>query len=276
MAKIILIEVSNIELTPMQQNNFGEYSLLHIMGNNTEYSKIYKSSDDVLKIGDKLRLYYEDVKGTKYYYHNVISYDILNDAFVIPLNQDIEVMAMGNKTETKSHVSKFFTVTGLSYYASVRSVNKLSNKYQMDLSIGTETKKELQGKGIKIKNKGDERGDFVTLVSQKYAPKVLDSQLNTTEDSLLIGNGSTVTVQTSVFDWVGPTGTKGKSLNLGTVQIIDLVPYEVKGGLKPTKGGYTSGGGSGGAAGGTGTGSASGGGGSGYSIPPTSIHHIDY
>ena len=81
-----------------------------------------------------------------------------------------------------------------------------------------------------IKNKGDERGDFVHIRQRvkrrdgttNDAPAVVDAQKNATEK--LIGNGSTVNVLYNPFEWE-MNGKSGISAILKKVQVVDLVSY---------------------------------------------------
>ena len=57
----------------------------------------------------------------------------------------------------------------------------------------------------------------------RKAPRLLDSDKNDVD--VLIGNGSTVRVQYSEYDWEY-NKKKGKGLDLQAVQIVNLVPYK--------------------------------------------------
>ena len=57
----------------------------------------------------------------------------------------------------------------------------------------------------------------------RKAPRLLDSDKNDVD--VLIGNGSTVRVQYSEYDWEY-NKKKSKGLDLQAVQIVNLVPYK--------------------------------------------------
>ena len=82
-----------------------------------------------------------------------------------------------------------------------------------------------------VKNKGDDRGDFVTIKrkvmrkdgQRNRQPELIDGQKKTLD--CMIGNGSLVNVLYSTYDWEY-RGRKGTSADLRTVQVLDLVPYK--------------------------------------------------
>ena len=84
---------------------------------------------------------------------------------------------------------------------------------------------------LSCNNKGDDRGEYVTLKrkvlrkdgSRRQAPSVKDSQ-NNPWDNKLIGNGSTVNVKALPFDW-NYAGKTGRSADLTAVQVVDLIEY---------------------------------------------------
>lgn len=142
---------------------------------------------------------------------------------------------------------KFLVLTGKAYWAHVRIPNEMSGKYQLDLTVDSKTAKDLESKGILVKNRKtgknvkttdpeDKIGDFVTLIrgaenkktGESLAPPlVVDSSKLVMDKNVLIGNGSLVKVKTNIFDWTFK-GKKGKSLGLNVVQVLDLVKYENK------------------------------------------------
>ncbi len=91
----------------------------------------------------------------------------------------------------------------------------------------------VKADGLTIKNKGDDRGDFVTIKrkvkrkdgNENAAPIVVDAQKRPLGIDVLIGNGSIVNVLYSTYDWEFK-GRKGTSADLKSVQVTDLVPYE--------------------------------------------------
>jgi len=115
---------------------------------------------------------------------------------------------------------------GEAYWANVRKPNSLSGKLQMDLgNMDKPSLKLVKQAGIKLKNKGDEKGDFITLKgSPQYPPKVTDSQGNVLPEPVAIGNGSTVKVPFNTYDW-NFNGQEGTNVGLNTVMVIKMVEY---------------------------------------------------
>jgi len=123
-------------------------------------------------------------------------------------------------------------LSGKCHYASVVEPNTtFEPTWQIDIALDKESKKLVEAAGLSIKNKGDDRGDYVTLKrkvlrkdgSRRRAPSVKDSQ-NNPWDSKLIGNGSTVNVKALPFDW-SYAGKTGRSADLTAVQVVDLIEY---------------------------------------------------
>ena len=127
-------------------------------------------------------------------------------------------------------------INGKAYWASVVSPNTTFDSdgvYTLDLSLDSKNKKIAESDGLKIKNKGDEKGDFVTIKrkakrkdgSLNKAPDVIDNMKRPLEGTL-IGNGSAVNVLYKTYEWVHkPTGNTGVSADLQAIQVVDLVPY---------------------------------------------------
>ena len=123
-------------------------------------------------------------------------------------------------------------LSGKCHYASVVEPNTtFEPTWQIDIALDKESKKIVEEAGLNIKNKGDDRGQYVTLKrkvlrkdgSRRQAPSVKDSQ-NNPWDSKLIGNGSTVNVKALPFDW-NYAGKTGRSADLTAVQVVDLIEY---------------------------------------------------
>ena len=128
-------------------------------------------------------------------------------------------------------------LNGKAYWASVVSPNTTFDAdgvYSVDLAVDAENKKKAEADGLSIKNKGDERGDFVTIKrkakrkdgSANKAPDVMDGMKRPLQNTL-IGNGSDVNVLYKTYEWNHkPTGRSGTSADLQAVQVVNLIPYE--------------------------------------------------
>lgn len=140
---------------------------------------------------------------------------------------------MVTKTTKKQETeNKRFKFAGKAFWAHVSEVNKLSQKFQVDVSVDDETVKKLQDLGIDVKtsDKDDEgkpenhRGNYVTLKST-YPPKIYDSKGKEVTKKLAIGNGSEVNIATHTYEWKFGRDT-GTALGLDAVQIVKLNPYK--------------------------------------------------
>ena len=128
-------------------------------------------------------------------------------------------------------------ISGKAYWASVTSPNTTfdaDGTWSIDVCNLDEANKAIAEKdGLTIKNKSDDRGDFVNIkrhVKRKdgnmnKAPEVLDAQKRTMIDTL-IGNGSTVNVLYTTYEWKFK-GRSGVSADLRAIQVTNLVPYNV-------------------------------------------------
>ena len=128
-------------------------------------------------------------------------------------------------------------LNGKEYWASVVTPNTTFDEdgvYSIHLAVDEENKKSAVAEGLSIKNKGDERGDFVTIKrkakrkdgSANKAPDVMDGMKRPLQNTL-IGNGSTVNVLFKTYEWNHkPTNRSGKSADLQAVQVVNLIPYE--------------------------------------------------
>ena len=126
-------------------------------------------------------------------------------------------------------------INGKAYWAAVASPNTTfdpDGMWTVDVCNLDEKNVKLAKKdGISIKNKGDDRGDFVTIkrkVRRKdgvmnRAPELMDAQKRTLSN-VMIGNGSVVNVLYNTYDWEY-RGRQGTSADLRSVQVVDLIPY---------------------------------------------------
>ena len=128
-------------------------------------------------------------------------------------------------------------LNGKAYWASVVSPNTTFDEdgvYSVDIAVDSSNKKLAEAEGLSIKNKGDERGDFVTIKRKakrkdgnpNKAPDVMDGMKRPLQNTL-IGNGSDVNVLFKTYEWNHkPTGRTGKSADLQAVQVVNLIAYE--------------------------------------------------
>ena len=126
-------------------------------------------------------------------------------------------------------------ISGTAYWASVITPN---TKFDADgvwtIDVGNLddlNKKKAQKDGLTVKNKGDEKEDFVTIKRKvrnakgnlNRQPNVVDAN-KTLITETMIGNGSKVNVLYEPFEW-NFGGKTGVSADLRAVQVTELVPY---------------------------------------------------
>ena len=126
-------------------------------------------------------------------------------------------------------------IAGTAYWASVITPN---TKFDADgvwtIDVGNLddlNKKKAQKDGLTVKNKGDEKEDFVTIKRKvrnakgnlNRQPNVVDAN-KTLITETMVGNGSKVNVLYEPFEW-NFGGKTGVSADLRAVQVTELVPY---------------------------------------------------
>ena len=127
-------------------------------------------------------------------------------------------------------------ISGQAYWAHVIAPNTKFNpdgEWSIEIcNLNAKNKKVAEADGLTIKNKGDERGDFVTL--KQYARSkdgsfrpmtVKDSERNVFPSSKRIGNGASVNA--SYFPKAYTQYGGGVKGYLNAVQVVDLVEYNV-------------------------------------------------
>ena len=140
-------------------------------------------------------------------------------------------------------------ISGTAYWASISQPNTTFEPcWTIDVSLDAEGIAKVKADGLSVKNKGDERGDFVTIKRKvegkngsNQAPELVDSQRQPMFNTL-IGNGSKVNVLYRPYDWSWKN-KEGRSADLQKVQVVELVPYSSDGEAEDfdvVESGYTS------------------------------------
>jgi hypothetical protein len=123
-------------------------------------------------------------------------------------------------------------LSGKSHWATIAAPNTTFEPvWSIDLALTGEELAKAQNMGMTIKNKGDERGDFVTIKrkvnrrdgGQNNPPALVDSNKNDMGQTL-IGNGSDVNVLFKTYEWEY-AGKSGVGADLQKVQVVKLIPY---------------------------------------------------
>lgn len=122
-----------------------------------------------------------------------------------------------------SNTIKPVAIQSTVYWANLTSKNELSGKYQADLSQLSDAAAEaLESNGITVRDKGDERGRFITVKSNNPI-----KAYNTSGDEIgeLVGNESKCKAVIGAYDW-SFQGRKGRSASLLKMVVTDLNVYD--------------------------------------------------
>jgi hypothetical protein len=111
------------------------------------------------------------------------------------------------------------------FWANLNKENEMSGKFQYDLAnLSGPAVAKLSELGIKVRNKGDERGDFVTSKSL-YPIKTTDKDGLALDPGVLVGNGSKATAAIRVISGENSFGHQ-VFVETFKLQINDLIEYK--------------------------------------------------
>ena len=109
------------------------------------------------------------------------------------------------------------------FWAFLDTPNEMSGKYQVDLAgLSPKQVDKLEDMGIKVNNKDDDRGFFITAKSQKYPIKAYDMDGDEIFDK--VGNGSMADVVIAPYAWEFK-GKKGVGVGVSALSITELNVY---------------------------------------------------
>ena len=129
-------------------------------------------------------------------------------------------------------------ISGTAYWAAITNPNTTFDSdgvWSVDVAdLDKKALDSIKNDGLSIKNKGDDRGDFITIKrkvrrkdgSLNRAPDLVDGQKRTMTNTL-IGNGSKVNVHYTTYEWEFK-GRPGVSADLRAVQVTELIPYNTE------------------------------------------------
>jgi|TARA_R110002020_G_scaffold22837_1_gene76667 hypothetical protein len=119
-----------------------------------------------------------------------------------------------------------FIIQGKAYWTKLKAPDEYSDKYQLDVgNLSQQSKKVLLDNGVKLKDKDDDRGEFVTPKS-KFEVTAMDADKTPIDvQTTLIGNGSDVRVRVVPNSTHAMVDQYGTSLYLNKVQVINLIEY---------------------------------------------------
>lgn len=110
------------------------------------------------------------------------------------------------------------------YWAFLDEKNDLSDKYQVDLcNLNDAQVEKLEDLGLVVRNKGDDRGNFLTAKSSKYPI----TPYTTSGDEIheKVANGSKASVLFDTYEWNFKNKT-GVSMGIKKLIVTDLIAYE--------------------------------------------------
>lgn len=123
-------------------------------------------------------------------------------------------------------------LSGKSYWATIATPNEtFEPRWQIDIALTGDQLDKAKSLNLPIKNKGDERGDFVTIKrnvnrrdgTRNNQPALKDAQKRDM-GNVLVGNGSDVNVLFKTFEW-NYANKSGVGADLQAVQVVNLIPY---------------------------------------------------
>ncbi len=122
-------------------------------------------------------------------------------------------------------------ISGKAYWAFVHEANTtFEPTWSIDVSLDEANKAIVEADGLKWRNKGDERGDFITIKRKvtksngnpNEAPEVVDHNKRIlASDKNFIGPASVVNVQYRTYEW-NYKGNAGIGADLQKVQLLEL------------------------------------------------------
>jgi hypothetical protein len=115
------------------------------------------------------------------------------------------------------------------FWASLNEVNKLSGKYQVDLSnLSKEAVKTLMDMGINVKNdsKKPDQGFYVTAKSKLYPITAVDEKGNILNVKVANGSKAVALIKPYAYTF---QGKKGVGVGVSKLIIKELIEYKPEG-----------------------------------------------
>lgn len=124
---------------------------------------------------------------------------------------------------SKSKVVATQAIQATLFWPNLRTTNSYSNKYQVDLSNLSDAAVSFFKKhGVNVRNKDDERGNFVT---SKSGFEIIPYTEDGTEITANVGNGSQAKVMLHIVEGSGQFGP-WVTASIRKLVVTDLVEYE--------------------------------------------------
>jgi hypothetical protein len=132
-------------------------------------------------------------------------------------------MIIGVRSMTNA--AEVLVVNSTVFWPFLSKVNDMSGKFQVDLGcLSDAAVGALEMAGLGVKNKGDDRKNFITVKSN-YPIRVFDTLTKDEIEGSLVGNGSEGNFAVSWYDW-NFKGKEGRSPNIKRALISKLETYE--------------------------------------------------
>ena len=115
------------------------------------------------------------------------------------------------------------------FWAALDEPNKLSGKYQVDLSnLSKEAVRELEAQGINVKNdpKKPDQGFFVTAKSKLYPITAVDEQGNFIKAKVANGSKAVALIKPYKYNFQGKAGV---GVGVSKLIIKELIEYKPEG-----------------------------------------------
>ena len=115
------------------------------------------------------------------------------------------------------------------FWASLTEPNKLSGKYQVDLSnLSKEAVRELEAMGVTVKNdaKRPDQGFFVTAKSKLYPITAVDESGNILNVKIANGSKAVALIKTYPYSF---QGKKGVGVGVSKLIVKELIEYKPEG-----------------------------------------------
>jgi len=147
-------------------------------------------------------------------------------------------MATSKKSTAKKDKQQF-VVAGVIYWAHIKKPNEMSNKYQVTVKISDKDAEMISSLDVPVSGelkvgKDDKGGDLVLegnfiTAKNSFRPEIIDSKKRDLPEDMEIGNGTKARIVLSTYDWTFKAKS-GVSLNLDTIQVLELVEFSRKSG----------------------------------------------
>lgn len=122
-------------------------------------------------------------------------------------------------------MSNVIAVAADIYWACLEHTNEMSGKYQVDLcNLSDKAVEALEDLGIRVANKGDDRGNYITVKSSNPIRAQFSADVGDA-NAAMVGNGSKAKAAIGFYDWKF-RGKEGRSPSLKKLVVTDLQVYE--------------------------------------------------